>query len=103
MIKNLVEIKNLTFSREERCIYNDISLSIPQGKVTAIMGPSGIGKTTLLRLMGGQLKPNSGEILFAGHKQRTSRGLVSEGWERNKVLRSQYHLWCRVHYLSHVS
>ncbi len=47
-------------------IYNDISLSIPQGKVTAIMGPSGIGKTTLLRLIGGQIRPQSGQILFAG-------------------------------------
>ena len=64
--ENLVEIKNLTFSRGERVIYNDISLSIPKGKVTAIMGPSGIGKTTLLRLMGGQIRPESGQILFAG-------------------------------------
>ncbi|OUS30561.1 phospholipid ABC transporter ATP-binding protein MlaF [Thalassotalea sp. 42_200_T64] len=66
MSENLVEIKNLSFYREERCIYDDISLNIPKGKVTAIMGPSGIGKTTLLRLIGGQLKPDSGQILFAG-------------------------------------
>ncbi len=63
---NLVEIHNLTFKRGERVIYNDISLSIPEGKVTAIMGPSGIGKTTLLRLIGGQIRPELGQILFAG-------------------------------------
>lgn len=63
---NSVEIENLTFKRGERVIYDDISLSIPQGKVTAIMGPSGIGKTTLLRLIGGQIKPESGNIYFAG-------------------------------------
>ncbi|MEY8197885.1 MAG: phospholipid ABC transporter ATP-binding protein MlaF [Colwellia sp.] len=63
---NLVEIENLTFKRGERVIYDDISLSIPKGKITAIMGPSGIGKTTLLRLIGGQIKPESGNILFAG-------------------------------------
>ncbi len=65
-LTNLVEINNLTFKRGERVIYNDISLSIPTGKVTAIMGPSGIGKTTLLRLIGGQIRPESGQILFDG-------------------------------------
>ncbi|PCI56427.1 MAG: phospholipid ABC transporter ATP-binding protein MlaF [Gammaproteobacteria bacterium] len=65
-LDNLIEIKNLTFTRGERVIYNDISLSIPTGKVTAIMGPSGIGKTTLLRLIGGQIKPDSGKILLSG-------------------------------------
>lgn len=63
---NIVEINNMTFMRGDRVIYNNISLSIPQGKVTAIMGPSGIGKTTLLRLIGGQIKPQSGQILFDG-------------------------------------
>lgn len=63
---NLIEIENLTFNRGERVIYDNISLSIPKGKVTAIMGPSGIGKTTLLRLIGGQIRPEKGRILFAG-------------------------------------
>lgn len=62
----LVELKNVTFSRGDRVIYDDITMSFPKGKVTAIMGPSGIGKTTLLRLIGGQLYPDSGEILVAG-------------------------------------
>ncbi|MFT5234984.1 MAG: phospholipid/cholesterol/gamma-HCH transport system ATP-binding protein [Shewanella sp.] len=64
--KSLVEIHNLGFSRGEHVIFDDISLSIPRGKVTAIMGPSGIGKTTLLKLMGGQLTPNTGQVLFDG-------------------------------------
>lgn len=66
-VNNLVEINNLTFSRGDRLIFDNISLTVPVGKVTAIMGPSGIGKTTLLRLIGGQLRPNSGTILFSGH------------------------------------
>ncbi|NIY92435.1 ATP-binding cassette domain-containing protein, partial [Vibrio diazotrophicus] len=63
---DLVTIKNLTFSRSNRIIFDDISLRVPKGKITAIMGPSGIGKTTLLRLIGGQLYPETGEIWFDG-------------------------------------
>ncbi len=63
---NLVEIDNLTFSRAERVIYDGISLKIPKGKITAVMGPSGIGKTTLLKLMGAQLMPDEGDVKFDG-------------------------------------
>ncbi|MBD1581041.1 phospholipid ABC transporter ATP-binding protein MlaF [Pseudoalteromonas sp. S16_S37] len=62
----IVEIKDVTFSRGERIIYKNMSFSVPKGKITAIMGPSGIGKTTMLRLIGGQLKPDRGDILFEG-------------------------------------
>jgi phospholipid/cholesterol/gamma-HCH transport system ATP-binding protein len=62
MINNLVSIKNLSFRRGERVIFNNIDLDIPRGKITAIMGPSGTGKTTLLRLIGGQLKPIQGTV-----------------------------------------
>lgn len=64
--QNLVEVKNLTFKRGERMIYNNLNLQVRQGKITAIMGPSGIGKTTLLRLIGGQILPETGQILFDG-------------------------------------
>ena len=47
-------------------IYDNLNLKVQQGKITAIMGPSGIGKTTLLKLIGGQLHPEQGEILFDG-------------------------------------
>ncbi|BCN25161.1 MULTISPECIES: phospholipid ABC transporter ATP-binding protein MlaF [Vibrio] len=63
---DLVTLHNLTFSRGDRTIFDDIDLRVPKGKVTAIMGPSGIGKTTLLRLIGGQLSPEKGEIWFDG-------------------------------------
>lgn len=51
-IDNLIEVRNMSFTRGNRKIFSEINLTIPRGKVTAIMGPSGIGKTTLLRLMG---------------------------------------------------
>jgi phospholipid/cholesterol/gamma-HCH transport system ATP-binding protein len=61
-----IKIENVSFSRGQRRIFDDISLSIPEGKIVAIMGPSGTGKTTLLRLIGGQLKPDSGSIIVDG-------------------------------------
>ncbi|KDM92771.1 phospholipid ABC transporter ATP-binding protein MlaF [Photobacterium galatheae] len=60
----LIRIHHLTFSRGERKIFDDVSMTVPKGKITAIMGPSGIGKTTLLRLIGGQLMPDQGEVWF---------------------------------------
>ncbi|RMF18032.1 MAG: ABC transporter ATP-binding protein [Gammaproteobacteria bacterium] len=61
-----IAIENVTFRRGERLIFDNISLSIPRGRVTTIMGPSGTGKTTLLRLIGGQLRPDSGTIHIDG-------------------------------------
>ena len=52
----LVRVRGLSFSRGTRKIFDGIDLDIHRGKVTAIMGPSGTGKTTLLKLIGGQLR-----------------------------------------------
>lgn len=62
----LVEIRNLSFYRGDRVIFDNVDLDIHRGKVTAIMGPSGTGKTTLLKLIGGQLKPQTGTIHVDG-------------------------------------
>jgi len=62
----LVELRHLTFGYGERVILDDISLSIPRGKVTALLGASGGGKTTILRLIGGQNRAQSGQLLFDG-------------------------------------
>ena len=62
----LVQVDDVFFSYGGRPIYKGMSLSIPKGKITAILGPSGTGKTTLLRLIGGQLTPDRGHILFDG-------------------------------------
>jgi phospholipid/cholesterol/gamma-HCH transport system ATP-binding protein len=63
---NLVEINQLHFQRNSRVIFRGVDIQIPRGKVTAIMGPSGTGKTTLLRLIGGQLAPSQGQVLVMG-------------------------------------
>ena len=63
---SLVELRHLTFGYGERVILDDVSLSVPRGKVTALMGASGGGKTTILRLIGGQNRAQSGQMLFDG-------------------------------------
>ena len=62
----LVQCRNLSFGYGARPILQDVSFTVPRGKVTALMGASGGGKTTVLRLIGGQLRPQRGELLFDG-------------------------------------
>ena len=72
---NLVRIRGLRFSRGERVIFDQVDMDIPRGKVTAIMGPSGTGKTTLLKLISGQLRPDAGTVEVDGqniHKLSSS-------------------------------
>lgn len=64
---NLVEVENVTFGYDRvRTILKDIDMVVPRGKVVAIMGGSGCGKTTLLRLIGGALSPSRGEVRVDG-------------------------------------
>ena len=62
----LVRVADVNFAYDDRSILKGINMEIPKGKLIAIMGNSGCGKTTLLRLIGGQLKPTRGEILVDG-------------------------------------
>lgn len=64
----LVELRDLRFGYGERTILDGISLTVPRGKVTALMGASGGGKTTVLRLIGGQYRAQSGSLTFDGQE-----------------------------------
>lgn len=66
MIDPIIAIDDLYFMRGPRAIFSGLSLAIPRGKITAIMGPSGTGKSTLLKLMGGQLRPTAGKVSVEG-------------------------------------
>ncbi len=65
-VEPLIKIRDLHFARDGNPIFDGVNMDMPRGKITAIMGPSGTGKTTLLRLIGGQLKPHAGSIEVDG-------------------------------------
>ena len=66
MSETLVDVDSVTFSYGIRPVLKGITMRVPRGKVVAIMGGSGCGKTTLLRLIGGQLRPGAGAVRVAG-------------------------------------
>ena len=63
---SIVEVRDVHYSIGGRAIFSGLNLQIARGRITAIMGPSGTGKTTLLKLITGQIKPNQGQVLFDG-------------------------------------
>jgi phospholipid/cholesterol/gamma-HCH transport system ATP-binding protein len=76
---NLIEIEGLRFSRGDRIIFDGLDLVVPRGQITALMGPSGTGKTTLLRIIGGQIRPDSGRVIVDGQDvPALSRGALFE-------------------------
>jgi phospholipid/cholesterol/gamma-HCH transport system ATP-binding protein len=68
----LVRIRGLSTVLNGKTIFDSIDLDIPRGRITAIMGPSGTGKTTLMRHITGQLAPDAGEILLDGVNVRAT-------------------------------
>ena len=67
----LIQIRGLSFRRGARIIFDRVDLDIPRGRITAVMGPSGTGKTTLLKLISGVLRPQTGSIKVAGQEVTT--------------------------------
>ena len=66
MSETLVDVDAVTFSYGRRPVLKGITMQVPRGKLIAIMGGSGCGKTTLLRLISGQLRPTTGHVRIAG-------------------------------------
>jgi len=65
-VENLVEVGDVDFSYDVRPVLKGINMTVPRGKVVSIMGLSGCGKTTLLRLIGGTIRPSKGVVRVAG-------------------------------------
>jgi phospholipid/cholesterol/gamma-HCH transport system ATP-binding protein len=64
----VIKIRDLVFRRGDRTILDGVNIDIPRGSIVAFMGPSGAGKTTILRLISGQLRPDAGMIEVNGHR-----------------------------------
>jgi phospholipid/cholesterol/gamma-HCH transport system ATP-binding protein len=83
----LVEVRDMSFARGGRAIFDGVSMDIRRGRVSAIMGPSGTGKTTLLKLIGGQLRPSAGTIRVDGQDiHRLRQGQLYELRKRMGML-----------------
>src|ERR1039458_4407452 len=65
-MSNILEFRKVGFSHGARNILDNLSFSVKQGETVALIGPNGVGKTTLLRLAAGLLRPSAGEIAVQG-------------------------------------
>lgn len=79
-MKTLIKIHNLSHSFGEKAVLKDISFTIEEGEIIGLLGPSGAGKTTLVNLLTGQMKPMAGKIQMMGGPVEECRSRTREGW-----------------------
>lgn len=78
-----ISLRDVTVRLGGRDVLTDLDLEIPRGRVTAVMGPSGAGKTTVLRLVTGQLRPDTGEVTVDGQRVDRLGGKALNRLRRN--------------------
>jgi iron complex transport system ATP-binding protein len=76
-VSAIIEFRNVRFAHPERTIFDDLSFAVEEREMIALVGPNGVGKTTLLKIVAGLLRPTSGAVLLQG------RGL--ESWSRREL------------------
>lgn len=73
----MIDIKDLSYSFDQKMIFSHLNLHVPERQILSIMGASGRGKTTLLKIISGLIRPDQGELFHAGKKiERPSRNRV---------------------------
>lgn len=75
---SLVQLSNVRIDRSGRTILRDVSLQVPKGSITAVLGPSGSGKSTLLAALTGELRPVAGEVTLFGKPIPQDSGALLE-------------------------
>ncbi len=88
--KNIIEVKNVSFSYGNTTVLKNITLTIHQGDYLGIIGPNGSGKSTLLKLMVGLLKPTQGEIKLFGQTLNNFKDWHKLGYVSQKVVNFDY-------------
>lgn len=69
----IVDVRNVRYGVDSRSIFKDLNIKVRRGRITAVMGPSGTGKTTLLRLITGQIFADSGQVVVLGQDLAEAR------------------------------
>ena len=82
-----IEIRGLCKSFKDDAVLKHLSLSIDKGEIVALFGPSGTGKTVLLRLLAGIYAPDAGTIALRGHDASAARRKSAESAWRSRILR----------------
>src|SRR5260221_1619762 len=83
--KNIIEVKNVSFSYGDHKVLNNINLNVHRGDYLGVIGPNGGGKTTLIKLILGLLKPSSGEVLIFDEPVNKLRDKKRIGYVAQKV------------------
>src|SRR5260221_3027250 len=83
--KNIIEVKNVSFSYGDHKVLNNVNLNVHRGDYLGVIGPNGGGKTTLIKLILGLLKPDKGEVLIFGEPANKLRDKKRIGYVAQKV------------------
>lgn len=79
-MKNIVEVKGLTFGYDNQTLFEDVTFQVEEGDFAAVIGDNGVGKSTMIKLLLGFLKPDKGEVLILGNKISGKKNYAGIGY-----------------------
>lgn len=79
-MNNVVEVKNLTFGYDNQTLFEDVTFQVEEGDFAAVIGDNGVGKSTMIKLLLGFLRPDKGEVLILGNKVASQKNYMGIGY-----------------------